>query len=50
MKEELDQIEKNDTRELVQRPKDKNVTRTKWVFKNKMNKQGEVMRNKGRLV
>ena len=35
--EELDQIEKNDTSELVSRPKDKNVISTKWVYKNKLN-------------
>ena len=36
---ELDQIIKNDTWELVPRPKDKNVIGTKWVFrKKKMNK------------
>lgn len=39
MKEELDQIEKNKTWELVPRPKDKNVIVTKCVFKNKMNEQ-----------
>jgi hypothetical protein len=31
MDEELDQIDKNETWELVQRPKDKNVINTKWV-------------------
>eukprot|EP00253_Pinus_taeda_P014397 PITA_14397 len=36
MNEELDQIQKNDTWELVPRPKDKNVIGTKWVFKNKV--------------
>lgn len=50
MKEELDQIVTNDTWELVPRPKDKNVIGTKWVFRNKMNEQGEVVRNKPRLV
>ena len=35
MKEELDQIEKNATWELVPRPKDKNVIGIKWVFINK---------------
>ena len=29
---------------------DKNMIGTKWVFKNKMNEQGEVVRNKARLV
>ena len=50
MKEELDQIIKNNTWELVPRPKDKNAIGTKWVFRNKMNEQGEVIRNKSRLV
>jgi hypothetical protein len=50
MDEELDQIEKNDTWELVPRPKNKNVIDTKWVFKNKLNEDGQVTRNKARLV
>jgi hypothetical protein len=37
MDEELHQIEKNDTWELVPRPKDKNVIDTKWVYRNKLN-------------
>jgi hypothetical protein len=40
MNEELDQIEKNDTWELVPRPKNKNVINTKWVFRNKLNEDG----------
>jgi transposase InsO family protein len=50
MDEELDQIEKNDTWELVPRPKDKNVIDTKWVYMNKLNEDGQVTRNKARLV
>jgi hypothetical protein len=50
MDEELDQIEKNDTWELVPRPKDKNVIDTKWVYMNKLNEYGQVTRNKARLV
>ena len=50
MNEELDQIEKNQTWDLVPRPKDKNVIGTKWVFKNKMNEDGQVVRSKARLV
>lgn len=50
MEEELNQIEKNNTWELVPRPKDKKVIGTKWVFKNKLNEAGEVVRNKARLV
>jgi hypothetical protein len=50
MDEELNQIEKNDTWELVPRPKNKNVIDTKWVFRKKLNEDGHVTRNKSRLV
>ena len=50
MNEELDQIEKNETWELVLRPANKNVVGTKWVFKNTMNEKGQIVRNKSRLV
>jgi len=50
MDEELEQIEKNNTWELVSRLKDKNVIGTKWILKNKLNENGEVIRNKARLV
>ena len=46
----MDQIERNQTWELVLRPKDKNVIGTKWVYKNKMNEDGQVFMNKTRLV
>ena len=50
MNEYLDQIEKNQTWELVPRPKNTNVIGTKWVFRNKVNEDGKVIRNKARLV
>jgi hypothetical protein len=50
MNEELDQIEKSNTWEMVQRLEGKNVIGSKWIFKNKMNEQGQVVRNKARLV
>jgi len=50
MEHELNQIEKNHTWELVPRLKDKNVIGTKWVFRNKSNEYGKVVRNKARLV
>jgi hypothetical protein len=50
MDEELDQIEKNGTWELVPRPKNKNVINTKWIFRNKLNEDGQVTRNKAKLV
>jgi hypothetical protein len=50
MNDELDQIEKNNTWEMVQRPKGKNIIGSKWIFKNKLNEQGQVIKNKARLV
>jgi hypothetical protein len=46
----LDQKEKNDSWELVPRPMDKNVISTKWVYRNKLNEDGQVTRNKARMV
>lgn len=48
--EELQQIEKNKTWELVPRPEDKNIIGTKWVYRNKMNEEGKNVRNKARLA
>lgn len=48
--EELNQILKNQTWELVPRPMDKNAIGTKWVFRNKLNEQGQVTRSYERLV
>ena len=50
MKEEINQIEKNKTWNLVPRLEDMNVIGTKWVYRNKLDKNGEVTRNKARLV
>ena len=50
MNEEIEQLEKKKTWTLVPRPKDKNVIGTKWVFRNKLNEDGEVSRNKARLA
>ena len=50
MNDELDQIEKNRTWELVPRTKGMNVIGTKWIFKNKFNEHGHVTRNTTRLV
>jgi len=45
MNEEPDEIERNNTWELVPRPANKNVIGTKWIFKNKMNEKGQIVRN-----
>ena len=44
MEEDFDQIKKNKTWSLVPRPVDKNVIGTKWVFRNKLDENGEVIR------
>jgi len=43
-------LKKNQTWELVPRPKNKNVIGTKYVYKTKMDENGKVIRNKARLV
>ncbi|XP_075645414.1 uncharacterized protein LOC142616443 [Castanea sativa] len=48
--QELHQFVRNDVWELVPRPKDTYVIGTKWIFKNKINKDGEVVQKKSRLV
>ena len=50
MNEEIEQIERNKTWTLLPRPKEKNVIGKKWVFRNKLNEDGEVTRKKSRLV
>jgi len=50
MQEELNQFQRNDVWDLVPKPQHKNIIGTKWVFRNKLNEQGEVVRNKARLI
>ena len=50
MHEELGPFERNKVWTLVPRPKDMNVIGTKWIFKNKSDENGTVVRNKARLV
>ena len=50
MHDELHQFIQNDVWELVPKPKDVNVIGTKWIFKNKFDEYGTVIRNKSRLV
>ncbi|KAK2435293.1 putative mitochondrial protein [Trifolium repens] len=50
MEEELNQFKRNDVWDLAPKPKHKNIIGTKWVYRNKLNEQGEVTRNKARLV
>ena len=50
MQEEIEQIEKNKTWTLLPRLEDKNVIGTKWAFRNKLDENGKVTRNKEKLV
>ena len=50
MQEELNQFKRNDVWILIERPNNHSVIGTKWVFRNKMNEDGIVTRNKARLV
>jgi hypothetical protein len=48
--EELHQFTKNDVWTLVPHPAEQNIIGTKWIFKNKTDEHGTVVRNKARLV
>ncbi|GKC94458.1 retrovirus-related pol polyprotein from transposon TNT 1-94, partial [Tanacetum coccineum] len=50
MQEELNQFIANDVWELVRQPKNMTIIGTKWVFRNKLDENGVVSRNKARLV
>jgi hypothetical protein len=49
MQEELNNFERNQVWSLVERPKT-NIIGTKWVFRNKQDENGVVIRNEARLV
>ena len=50
IQEELNQFEHQKVWKLVPRPKNKKVIDTQWVFRNKLDEEGIVMRNKTILV
>jgi hypothetical protein len=50
MHEELENFERNHVWTLVEPTRDVNVIGTKWIFKNKHGENGEIVRNKARLV
>jgi hypothetical protein len=50
MHKELNNFIRNQVWELVERSKDHNVIETKWVFRNKQDQDGIVVKNKARLV
>ena len=50
MHEELNNFTRNEVWNLEERPNGARVIETKWVFRNKQDNQGVVVRNKARLV
>ena len=50
MHEELINFTRNEVCTLEERPQGARVIETKWVFRNKQDDQGVVVRNKARLV
>ena len=50
MQDELDQFKRNDIWDLVPRTKTQQIIRTKWVFRNKLDDSGMIIKNKARLV
>ena len=50
MEEELNQFERNQVWELVDRPNDHLIIGTKWVFWNKLDEHGIIIRNKAKWI
>ena len=50
MQEELNQFERNKVWELVPAPRSRSIIGIKWVYRNKMDENEIVTRNKARLV
>ena len=50
MQEELNNFTRNEVWVLEERLQDKNIIGTEWVFRNKQDEHGVVIRNKARLV
>ncbi|KAK0596555.1 hypothetical protein LWI29_016765 [Acer saccharum] len=50
MEDEIRMIEKNQTWELVDRPKNREVVGVKWIYKTKLNQDGNIQKHKARLV
>jgi len=50
MQEELNQFKRNEVWELIPRDDSHQVIGTKWVFKNKLDEDGNTTNNKAKLV
>ena len=49
MHDELNEFKKNNVWTLVNRPIDHPIIETKWIFRNKLNEKGQVIRNKAKI-
>jgi len=50
MKEELSQFERNKVWNLIPNNQGKTIIDTRWIFRNKLDEEGKVVRNKATLV
>jgi len=50
MEEELHQFTRNDVWTLFPKPENKRIIGIRWIFRNKLDEHGKVVRNKARLV
>ena len=50
MQEELAEFKQNEIWKLIPKPKGHSIIGTRWVFRNKLDDLGAVIRNKARLV
>ena len=50
LQEELNQCERNKVWTLVPKPNNHSIIGTKWVFRNKLDESGIIVRNRGRFV
>ena len=50
MHDELLQFQRNDVWTLIPRPKGEHIIDIKWIFRNKIDEEGNVICNKARLV
>nr|KAJ0214633.1 hypothetical protein LSAT_V11C400162490 [Lactuca sativa] len=50
MQEELNEFKRHNVWTVVPRPSGKSITGTRWVYRNKVDKDGIITRNKARLV
>ena len=50
MEEEIDSIKRNNTQELVELPLNKKPIALKWIYKVKVDADGEIVRHKAGLM